>query len=70
MRGGYPHIFKSQDRQMVYYLYSRKHGDLERDYNKFQIQPTYFSQGNGNYRDMNQNAGATFFSTLISRILM
>jgi len=41
--------------QVVFYLYSRKHGDLERDYNKFQIQPTYFSQGNGNYRDMNQN---------------
>jgi hypothetical protein len=39
----------------VFYLYSRKHGDLERDYNKFQLQPTYFSQGNGNYRDANQN---------------
>lgn len=55
MRGGYPTIFSSNGRQMVFYLYSRKHGDLERDYNKFQIQPTYFSQGNGNYRDMNQN---------------
>jgi hypothetical protein len=55
MRGGYPTVFRSGGRQMVYYLYSRKHGDLERDYNKFQIQPTYFSQGNGNYRDMNQN---------------
>jgi hypothetical protein len=55
MRGGYPVIFKSGASQMVFYLYSRKHGDLERDYNKFQIQPTYFSQGNGNYRDMNQN---------------
>lgn len=42
-------------RPLVFYLYCRKHGDLERDYNKFQIQPTYFSQGNGNYRDMNQN---------------
>jgi hypothetical protein len=52
MRGGYPEIFKSG---MVFYLYSRKHGDLERDYNKFQIQPTYLSQGNGNYRDVNQN---------------
>ncbi|MFA5099352.1 MAG: cellobiose phosphorylase [Candidatus Omnitrophota bacterium] len=55
MRGGYPTVFKYGGRQMVFYLYSRKHGDLERDYNKFQIQPTYFSQGNGNYRDMNQN---------------
>jgi len=55
MRGGYPLIFKSGGKNSVFYLYSRKHGDLERDYNKFQIQPTYFSQGNGNYRDMNQN---------------
>ncbi|TAM34249.1 cellobiose phosphorylase, partial [bacterium] len=52
MRGGYPEVSKSG---VVFYLYSRKHGDLERDYNKFQLQPTYFSQGNGNYRDMNQN---------------
>jgi len=52
MRGGYPDVTKSG---VVFYLYSRKHGDLERDYNKFQLQPTYFSQGNGNYRDMNQN---------------
>ena len=55
MRGGYPLVFKTGDQKSVFYLYSRKHGDLERDYNKFQIQPTYFSQGNGNYRDMNQN---------------
>jgi len=52
MRGGYPEVFKSG---VVFYLYSRKHGDLERDYNKFVLQPTYFSQGNGNYRDTNQN---------------
>jgi len=52
MRGGYPEVFKSG---VVFYLYCRKHGDLERDYNKFQLQPTYFSQGNGNYRDTNQN---------------
>ncbi|MDP2927290.1 MAG: cellobiose phosphorylase [Candidatus Omnitrophota bacterium] len=52
MRGGYPEVFKSG---AIFYLYSRKHGDLERDYNKFALAPTYFSQGNGNYRDMNQN---------------
>lgn len=52
MRGGYPQVFKDGS---IFYLYSRKHGDLERDYNKFVLQPTYFSQGNGNYRDMNQN---------------
>jgi len=68
IRGGYPATFLrpdifGQDKLLpseeksgsVFYLYSRKHGDLERDYNKFQIQATYFSQGNGNYRDMNQN---------------
>lgn len=55
MRGGFPVIFGEGDPKNVYYLYSRKHGDLERDYNRFQVQPTYFSQGNGNYRDMNQN---------------
>ncbi|MGA2774672.1 MAG: cellobiose phosphorylase [Candidatus Omnitrophota bacterium] len=55
MRGGYPQIFKCGLKETVFYLYSRKHGDLERDYNKFLIQPTYFSQGNGNYRDINQN---------------
>ncbi len=52
MRGGYPEVFKSGT---VLYLYSRKHGDLERDYNRFHLQPTYLSQGNGNYRDTNQN---------------
>ena len=52
MRGGYPQVFKDG---AIFYLYSRKHGDLERDYNKFILEPTYFSQGNGNYRDMNQN---------------
>ena len=55
IRGGYPTLFKSNRHNTVFYLYSRKHGDLERDYNKFQLQPTYFSQGNGNYRDINQN---------------
>lgn len=55
LRGGYPISFKNGNNKMLFYLYSRKHGDLERDYNRFQIQPTYFSQGNGNYRDVNQN---------------
>ena len=55
MRGGYPEVFRFGKSEMVFYLYSRKHGDLERDYNRYVIQPTYFSQGNGNYRDINQN---------------
>ncbi|MFZ5800265.1 MAG: cellobiose phosphorylase, partial [Candidatus Omnitrophota bacterium] len=55
MRGGYPVIFKSNSAKSLFYVYSRKHGDLERDYNKFSLSPTYLSQGNGNYRDTNQN---------------
>lgn len=33
----------------------RVHGDLERDYNNFVLEPTYFSQGPGNFRDVAQN---------------
>ena len=39
----------------VYHTFSRIHGDLERDYNAFSIDPTYYSQGPGNYRDVAQN---------------
>jgi len=55
LRGGYPVIFKGRNLKTVFYIYGRKHGDLERDYNNFSLSPTYFSQGNGNYRDINQN---------------
>ena len=55
IRGGYPELLDNKKNGEVYYLYSRKHGDLERDYNWFVIEPEYFSQGNGNFRDANQN---------------
>ncbi|MCK5268053.1 MAG: hypothetical protein KAR07_07795 [Spirochaetes bacterium] len=55
LRGGYPVTMKYKDEKEVLYVYSRKHGDLERDYNDFLLMPTYFSQGNGNFRDINQN---------------
>jgi hypothetical protein len=55
LRGGFPTIHTYKDKQQAYYVYSRKHGDLERDYNFFSTSPTYYSQGNGNYRDINQN---------------
>ncbi len=55
MRGGYPKIIQTKDRTSVYHIYSRKHGDIERDYNAFYLTPEYYSQGNGNYRDVNQN---------------
>ena len=37
-------------RLKVYHVYSRIHGNLERDYNDFVIDPTHFSQGPGNFR--------------------
>lgn len=64
LRGGYPLSLKKaaevdsdlDNREDIHIqVYSRKHGDLERDYNRFLIEPTYFSQGNGNFRDANQN---------------
>ncbi|WP_342479622.1 cellobiose phosphorylase [Paenibacillus sp. FSL F4-0097] len=55
LRGGYPFIFDNGGDGFVVHLYSRKHGDLERDYNFFSLAPEYYSQGNGNFRDMNQN---------------
>lgn len=55
MRGGLPVVFSGKKADLVYYAYSRKHGDLERDYNRFLVEPAYFAQGDGNYRDVNQN---------------
>ncbi|MEF2967620.1 cellobiose phosphorylase [Paenibacillus sp. M1] len=55
LRGGYPFIFENGREGFVVHLYSRKHGDLERDYNFFSLAPEYYSQGNGNFRDANQN---------------
>jgi hypothetical protein len=55
MRGGYPLSIDHASGKTSLYLYSRKHGDMERDYNMFLLEPTCFSQGNGNYRDVNQN---------------
>lgn len=51
MRGGFPVNIDGK----IIYLYYRKHGDMERDYNNFKLMPTFYSQGNGNYRDINQN---------------
>ena len=37
------------------YLFGRKHGDLERDYNDFLLQDSPYSEGNGDFRDVLQN---------------
>ncbi|QMS84436.1 cellobiose phosphorylase [Candidatus Xianfuyuplasma coldseepsis] len=55
LRGGYPFILESKNKDYTYHLYSRKHGDLERDYNFFVIEPEFYSQGNANFRDVCQN---------------
>ncbi|WP_431087277.1 cellobiose phosphorylase [Paenibacillus sp. 8b26] len=56
LRGGYPLLLDNgKEHPFVYHVYSRKHGDLERDYNFFKLQAGYYSQGNGNFRDANQN---------------
>ena len=55
LRGGYPLIFENKNKQIVYHVFSRKHGDLERDYNFFALQANKYSQGNGNFRDVLQN---------------
>lgn len=55
LRGGKPVFFGEGEQRKVFWLYSRKHGDPERDYNYFTMSPEYYSQGNGNFRDVNQN---------------
>ena len=51
LRGGWPVRLGGH----AVHLYGRKHGDLERDYNAFLLAPEFYSQGNANYRDVNQN---------------
>lgn len=68
LRGGFPYCAKLENTskpnsvsRKPYYIFTRKHGDLERDYNHFQITPSYFSEGEGNYRDINQNRRMDLF---------
>ncbi len=65
LRGGQP-IRLGENK--VFYVYSRRHGDLERDYNYFSMLPEFYTQGNGNFRDVNQNRRSdTFFSPFVGR---
>lgn len=61
LRGGFSHTLKGKNNSIALHLYSRKHGDLERDYNDYRLNPTPYSQGNGNYRDVNQNRRCDLF---------
>lgn len=56
LRGGMPIFFEGKEGKTTpFYLYSRKHGDPEREYNYFSVGGEYYAQGNGNFRDVNQN---------------
>lgn len=58
LRGGWPLILPGDH---IYHVFSRKHGDPERDYNHFFLAAEYYSQGNGSYRDVNQNRRSDVF---------
>ena len=55
LRGGLPVVIDGPRGPRVFHTFTRKHGDMERDYNAFELAPSYWSQGNGNFRDVNQN---------------
>lgn len=56
LRGGMPvRIRGKKGGEVIHYVYSRKHGDLEREYNWFVVPATKYSGGTGNYRDLCQN---------------
>ena len=55
LRGGQPVVIEGPRGPRVFHTFTRKHGDMERDYNAFELAPTYWSQGNANFRDVNQN---------------
>jgi hypothetical protein len=55
LRGGVPHLLPSRQGDTPLHIYSRRHGDLERDYNFFELPPHPLSSGVGNYRDICQN---------------
>ena len=66
LRGGFPCLLDDKNKDSIYYLYSRKHGDMERDYNNFVIPSAYYSSGPGNFRDVNQNRrNDLFFSPFV-----
>ena len=58
LRGGFPQRVPGGAHL---YLFGRKHGDLERDYNDFLLQDAPFSEGNGDFRDVLQNRRVDLF---------
>lgn len=62
LRGGQPVVVPGPFGARVFHTFTRKHGDMERDYNFFELAPSYWSQGNGNFRDVNQNRRSENFT--------
>lgn len=62
LRGGQPVVIEGPRGPRVFHTFTRKHGDMERDYNVFELAPTYWSQGNANFRDVNQNRRSENFT--------
>jgi hypothetical protein len=62
LRGGQPVVVPGASGARVFHTFTRKHGDMERDYNFFELAPSYWSQGNGNFRDVNQNRRSENFT--------
>ena len=58
LRGGFPRTIPGG---RTIYLFGRKHGDPERDYNDFFLQDSPWSEGNGDFRDMLQNRRVDLF---------
>ena len=68
LRGGLAKVINGVDGPRVLHVYTRKHGDMERDYNRFVIEPTPWSQGPANFRDVNQNRRSeNFFHAQLDR---
>lgn len=55
LRGGIPILFPSASGPQPVHVYTRRHGDMERDYNEFDLPPLPYSEGSGNFRDILQN---------------
>lgn len=60
LRGGFPVVLPGG---RIFHVYSRRQGDPERDYNDFRMLPEYYSQGSGNFRDVNRSRCMDSFFT-------
>ena len=69
LRGGIPLALPSKSGPTLLHLYSRRHGDAERDYNFFDLPACPLSSGEGNYRDIcqNQRSDVWFYPDVLDR---